>query len=101
MTAWWLIVSLAVWTYALRIAGPMMLRRVEVPETASRILNNIAPAVLSALVVTGMFTSGRSLVVDERALGFVAAGAAVVAKLPPLAVIVVAAGTTAAARALL
>ena len=99
MNVWWLIVILGAWTYALRLTGPLLLKRVTVPEDASKILNNIAPAVLSALVVAGMFTTERELVLDERAFGFVAAGVAVIVKLPPLAVIVVAAAATAAARA--
>lgn len=100
MNIWWLIVSLALWSYALRVAGPLLLARVRVPDVAERVLNNITPAVLSALVVAGMFSSGQTLVVDERAVGFVAAVAAVIAKLPPLVVIVAAAGATAVLRAL-
>lgn len=100
MSIWWLILVLAGWTYALRVAGPLLLARVRVPDVAERVLNNITPAVLSALVVAGMFSSARTLVVDERAFGFLAAGAAVIAKLPPLVVIVVAAAATAAVRAL-
>jgi branched-subunit amino acid transport protein len=101
VNVWWLIAGLGACTYALRIAGPMVLKRVAVPETAGKILNNIAPPVLSALVAAGMFSTEQDLVLDERAFGFVAAGLAVVAKLPPLVVIVVAAGATAAARAIL
>ena len=101
MTVWWLIAALAIWSYLLRAGAPLLLSRVTLPDRATRVLNNITPAVLSALVVAGMFSSDQDLVLDERAFGFVAAGAAVVAKLPPLAVIVVAAGATAAARAFL
>lgn len=69
-------------------------------DEVGRVLNNITPAVLSALVVAGMFSSGQNLVLDARALGFGAAAVAVVAKAPPLVVIIAAAGTTAAARAI-
>jgi branched-subunit amino acid transport protein len=100
MNVWSVIVGLAVWTYALRLAGPLLLSRLRVPDAAAKVLNNIAPAVLSALVVAGMFSSERELVVDERAFGFAGAAIAVIAKLPPLVVIVTAAGATAAARAL-
>ena len=100
MNIWWLIICLAAWSYALRVAGPLVLARTRIPDTAERVLNNITPAVLAALVVAGMFTSERSLVVDERAVGFAAALIAVIAKAPPLVVIVVAAGVTAAARAM-
>jgi branched-subunit amino acid transport protein len=100
MNIWVLILTLAAWTYVLRLAGPFLLKRTTVPEGATRVLNNIAPGVLSALIVTGMFASGRSLVLDERAIGFVAAALAVMAKLPPLVVIVAVAAATAAARAL-
>jgi branched-subunit amino acid transport protein len=98
---WWLILGLAGWSYALRLAGPLLLTRVAVPDSASRVLNNITPAVLSALIVAGMFSSGRSLVLDERAFGFAAAAVGALLKAPPLVVIVLAAGATAAARALI
>jgi branched-subunit amino acid transport protein len=101
MNVWGLIVGLAVWSYALRISGPLLLTRTGIPETASRVLNNITPAVLSALIFAGMFSSGRMLVLDERAFGFFAAVGAASAKLPPLAVIVAAAAATAVARALM
>ena len=99
MTVWWVVLALAALTYVFRASGPLLLRRVAVPEPASRVLNNITPAVLSALVVAGMFSSGRELLLDERAFGFAAAGVAVMVRLPPLAVIIAAAGATAAARA--
>ena len=101
MSIWWLIVALGAFSYALRVAGPLLLQRVTLSDPASKILNNITPAVLSALVVAGMFSTEQELVVDERAFGFAAAVIAVVAKVPPLGVIVVAAGATAAARAFL
>ena len=101
MTIWWLILALAAWSYALRASGPLLLSRISVPDVADRVLKNITPAVLSALVVAGMFSSERNLVLDERTFGFVGAGAAVLMKLPPLLVIVAAAGATAAARAVL
>jgi branched-subunit amino acid transport protein len=99
MSIWVLILSLAAWTYVLRLAGPFLLKRASIPDGVTKVLNNIAPAVLSALIVTGMFATGRSLVLDERAFGFGAAALAVFAKLPPLVVIVAAAAATAAARA--
>jgi branched-subunit amino acid transport protein len=101
MNVWILILGLGAFTYSLRVTGPLLLSRVKIPTAADKVLNNITPAVLSALVVAGMFTTERDLVLDERALGFVAAGIAVIAKLPPLVVIVVAAAATAAARAVL
>jgi len=100
VSVWSLILVLAAWTNALRLGGAFLLKRATVPPTAEKVLNNITPAVLGALVVAGMFTSGRDLVLDERFFGFVAAGAALIGKVPPLAVIVVAAGATALARAL-
>jgi 2-succinyl-5-enolpyruvyl-6-hydroxy-3-cyclohexene-1-carboxylate synthase len=61
----------------------------------------LAPALLAALVAINTFGSGRSLVIDERTLGVVAAGIAVWRKAPILLVVVIAAGVTAGARALL
>ncbi len=61
----------------------------------------LAPALLAALVAINTFGSGQSLVIDERALGVVAAGIAIWRKAPILLVVVIAAGVTAGARALL
>jgi hypothetical protein len=59
----------------------------------------LAPAVLSALVVTQTFGDGRSLVLDARVVGVGAAAIALRLRAPVLVVVVVAAATTAIVRA--
>jgi hypothetical protein len=58
-----------------------------------------ATPLLAALVVVDTFAHGDKLVVDARAGGLLAAGAALAARLPILAVVALAAVVTAALRA--
>ena len=97
---WALILGLAVWSMGLRAAGPVLLDIEKLPPSALKVLAYIAPAVLSALIVNGIFGAQRALVVDERVAGFLAAIAAAWLRLPPLAIIVIAAAATAVARQL-
>jgi branched-subunit amino acid transport protein len=95
---WAIIFGLAAFSYLLRVAGPLLIQPDSVPTWLARVLPYLAPAVLAALVVAGMFTTGRSLTVDARAVGLVAALAAAFMKLPALAIIVLAAAATAVVR---
>jgi branched-subunit amino acid transport protein len=101
MSAVWLtvlVVGLA--SITLKAAGPVLLGGRELPPRARRLVEFIAPTVLAALIATQLFASGRRVVVDERAIGLVAAVAMLKLKAPTLVVVVVAAASTAAARAL-
>jgi hypothetical protein len=61
----------------------------------------LAPALLAALVVTETVGgTGRSLVIDARLGGLLAAGVAISRRWPLAAVVLCAAGTTALLRAL-
>src|SRR5829696_2289744 len=101
MTAAWtavLVVGLA--TIAIKAAGPVLAGERELPLGASRVLNLLAPALLAALVATQAFASDESLVLDERAAGLFAGGAAILLRAPLLVVVLVAAATAGGLRAI-
>jgi Branched-chain amino acid transport protein (AzlD) len=99
-TAWIMVGLLAVGTVAIKAAGPIALGGRDLPEQLSGVVARLAPSLLAALVVVDTFGGDRTLVVDETAVGLVAAAAALLAKLPLFVVVVLAAATTAGARAL-
>jgi branched-subunit amino acid transport protein len=102
MTDAWLVVGLVGGaTMLIKAIGPMLLGGRALPPRVAGLIGLLAPALLAALVAINTFGSGRSLVIDERTLGVVAAGIAVWRKAPILLVVVIAAGVTAGARALL
>lgn len=87
-------------TVALKALGPVVLggQGRALPERAMAAITLLAPAVLGALVATQVFGGDRALVVDARAVGIAAAGLALMARLPILAVVACAAVATALAR---
>ena len=100
MTAAWIMVGLlTVGTVAIKAAGPLALGGRDLPPRLSGVVARLAPSLLAALVVVDTFGGDRTLVVDETAVGLVAAAAALLAKLPLFAVVVIAAVATATARA--
>jgi Branched-chain amino acid transport protein (AzlD) len=101
MTAVWVtIVSLALITAGLRLAGPLALGGRPLPAGAMSVIVLLASALLAALVVVETFGKGRSLTVDARALG-VAFAAIALARRAPMTVAVLGAAVVAAlARAL-
>jgi uncharacterized membrane protein len=102
MTEVWITVAvLAVVTAAIRAAGPVLVGGRDLHPRLTGVVALLAPALLAALVVTETF--GRpdgALVVDERAAGVAAAGAAIALRAPIIPVIAIAAAVTAIARAL-
>jgi branched-subunit amino acid transport protein len=101
MTRTWLVVVLiGVATIAIKAIGPALLGGRELPPRIASLIGLLAPALLAALVAINTFGSGRTLVLDERALGVAAAGVALWRKAPVLLVVVIAAAVTAVARAI-
>jgi branched-subunit amino acid transport protein len=98
-TVWTMIALLTVGTVAIKSIGPIALGGRELPHRLAGVVANLAPSLLAALVVVDLFGGDRELVIDESALGAVAAVGALVAKLPVVVVVAVAAVVTAAARA--
>lgn len=97
---WTTIGILAVVGAAIKATGPVLVGGRELPGWAEGVIGLLAPALLTALVMVDTFASERSLVVDARAAGLVAAMCAIALRAPLLVVVVGAAAVTAAVRAL-
>jgi branched-subunit amino acid transport protein len=97
--AWTAVLVVGVATIALKAAGPVFAGERQLPLSASRVVDLLAPALLAALVATQAFASDEALVIDERGAGLFAAAVAVLLRAPLLVVILVAAVTAAGLRA--
>jgi branched-subunit amino acid transport protein len=99
MTEVWItIAGLTVATAALKAAGPLIVGGRELPDRALDVIALLAPALLTALVLTGTFTDEQELTLDPRAAGLGCA-ALVMLRAPLLVTVLVAAAGTAAVRA--
>jgi branched-subunit amino acid transport protein len=98
-TAWALIGGCTVVTIAIKAAGPIALGGRELPDWFARVVTLLAPALLSALVVTQIFADGQELGVGADTAGVAAAGVAMWRGVPIAAAVVVAAAVTALLRA--
>lgn len=98
--AWMVITLVGVATIAIKGAGPLLVGGRDLPPSMLGVLRLLAPALLSALVVTSVFASGGRLVLDERAIGIAVAFAALLLRAPVLLVVALAAAVTALLRAL-
>ena len=101
MTEIWItIAGLTVATMALKAAGPLIVGGRELPGAALAVIALLAPALLTALVLTGTFTEDQELTLDPRAAGLGCAALAVLLRAPLLVTVLVAAVGTAAVRAI-
>ncbi|HJV04704.1 MAG TPA: AzlD domain-containing protein [Actinomycetota bacterium] len=99
MTEAWIVVGVVgAATVAIKAVGPVFLGGRPLPPRLQGLVRLLAPAVLAALVATGVLASGRDLVVDARLIGVGVAVVALVLRAPILVVVVVAAAATALAR---
>jgi branched-subunit amino acid transport protein len=98
-TAWALIGGCALVTFAIKAAGPIALGGRELPDWFARVVTLLAPALLSALIVTQALANGRDLAVGADTAGVAAAGVVLWRGVPIAAAVVVAAGVTALLRA--
>lgn len=97
---WVTIAALAAGTIAIKAAGPLVLGDRAPAQRALGVIALIAPAVITALVVYETFADQPDgIVVDARVAGLAAAGVALLARLPMIAVVVIAAAVTAGVRA--
>jgi branched-subunit amino acid transport protein len=100
MTEVWLTIGgLALASAAIKAAGPVALGGRELPRSADAVIALLAPALLTALVLTDTFADGKELTVDARAAGLLCAGVAVALRAPLLVTVLVAAVGAALARA--
>ena len=70
MTAVWVtIAGLVVTTAAIKAAGPVLIGGRQLPSGANAVIGLLAPALLTALILTDTFATGQDLTVDSRAAG--------------------------------
>ena len=95
---WAAILGAAGGCYLLKLAGLSVPRRVLDDERVVRASERLPVALLAALIAVSTFAEGRTLVLDERAAGLAAAGAAVALRAPFLVVVGVACAVAAVLR---
>lgn len=98
--AWITIAGLCVATAAIKAAGPLIVGGRELPPSADAVISLLAPALLTALILTDTFAREQDLTVDARAAGLCCAGVAVALRAPLLVTVLVAAAGAAAVRAI-
>jgi branched-subunit amino acid transport protein len=96
--AWAVVVIVGAATVAIKSVGPVLLGGRPLPPRVQSVVRLLAPAVLAALVATGVLATGQRLVLDARLLGLAVAAVALLLRAPLLVVVVVAAAATAIAR---
>jgi hypothetical protein len=84
----------------MKAAGPLIVGGRDLPDAALGVIALLAPALLTALVLTGTFTDEQELTLDPRAAGLGVAAVAVLLRAPLLVTVIVAAAGTAAVRAI-
>ncbi|GAA1556317.1 hypothetical protein GCM10009789_07080 [Kribbella sancticallisti] len=94
------VLVLAVGTFSLRLAGPLMRTRFEMPERAESVLAAAAVILLAALVATAALTDGHDAAGIARPVGVLVGGVLAWRKAPFVLVVVAAAATAAGLRLL-
>ncbi|MEU4603102.1 AzlD domain-containing protein [Kribbella sp. NPDC023972] len=94
------IAILAVGTFSLRIAGPLMRSRFEVPERTQQFLGAAAIVLLAALVATSALMDGHGPAGIARPAGVLVGGVLAWRRAPFVLVVVAAAATAAGLRLL-
>lgn len=92
---WWAIAALALGTYAMKAAGPLVLGDRRLPPAAERVIALMAVALLSALIALQTFTADGELSFDGPLVAGVGAGAVAVWRRLPFAVVVLVAAVVA------
>ena len=95
------LVVLAVGTFVLKSAGPLVLGDRSLPVRLQYVVDLLPAALLAALAVVSTVGNGREIVVDARLVGLVVAGLALWRRLPFVVVIVLASAATALTRLIL
>ena len=99
-TLWVTIIAVALANAAIKAMGPLLVGGRDLPPRVVAVIALLAPALLSALVVTETFGEDRHLVLDERAIGVAVAGLMLALRAPVLIAVAHAAVATALTRAL-
>jgi hypothetical protein len=91
MRTWLLIAVLGIGTVLMKTIGPVLAGGRQPPAPLTRVIALVAPAVISALIVTGTFTQGQQLVIDARAAGVGVAAVALWLRVPAVLAMLLAA----------
>lgn len=98
-TIWWTIAGATVVTAIIKGFGPVVMGGRELPPRVSGVIMLMAPALLSALVITSILADGDELHVGADFVGVVAGGALMVlTRAGVLTAVLVATTVTAAIR---
>ena len=97
-TVWVTIVAVAFASAVIKAAGPLMVGGRDLSPRTVAVIALLAPALLSALVVTETFGEERHLVLDERAAGVAVVGVALALRAPVLVAVALGAVATALIR---
>jgi branched-subunit amino acid transport protein len=89
---------LAVGTFAIRVAGPLLQARTELSDRARELTDTATVVLLSALVVTAALVEGGSPAGVARPVGVVVGGVLAWRRAPFVVVVAAAAATTALLR---
>ncbi|MFF4353675.1 AzlD domain-containing protein [Streptomyces sp. NPDC001530] len=92
------ILALAVGTYAFRLVGPLLHRRVELPVQIRELLSTGAVVLLVALLATGALTETREFAGWARPVGVLVGGVLAWRRAPFVVVVLGAAAVTALLR---
>jgi len=101
MNVWVLIAGCVAATVTIKAAGPVLLGGRELPPVMLRVIAYLAPALLSALVVTAAFADGQELHVGAETVGMLAGGLLLWRGKPLVLAVLVAMVVTAGLRAVL
>lgn len=99
ITLWVTIIAVAIANAAIKAAGPVLVGGRDLPPRIVSVIALLAPALLTALVITETFSEDRHYVLDERAVGVAVAGVALALRAPVLLAVALAALTAALIRA--
>jgi len=94
------VLLLAAGTYAFRVCGPALHRRVELSAGVRRMLSVAATVLLCALVATSALTAGHGFAGWSRPAGVLVGGVLAARRAPFLVAVVAAVATTAVLRRL-
>lgn len=98
--SWTALAILALGSYVLKAAGPLLLGDRALPANPARLLALAAVPLLAALIVVQTFTDGQTLTLDARAPALAVAAICVWRRAPFLVTVLAAAATAAALRAI-
>ncbi len=89
---------LAVGTFFLKSAGPLLLGARRLPAGVQAVVDLLPAALLASLALVSTLSDGRSIVLDARVVGLLVAGIALWKRAPFVVVVLLASAATAMTR---